>query len=255
MPQTDLLLTDDMEEGLDLNFIRFNEAKKEHGDANHRRLVISASTFGGGTQSLALAADNVSEFYRRIVFSLTGASTGPWTLQVETAERIFYVDNQCGQTVTIDTTAGASTAVTLPTDTKVQLYESATGDFIILDSHEVSTAAAQRPFDVAAFLPGFYSNSQIILKFVYPRQVSIGDDFPLSQAHQGTRVASNKTFDVHRNGSDIGNIAFTTASDFGTFTSSTSYTFSAGDVLEIIAPTSTDSAGQDFSFTIAGLRP
>jgi hypothetical protein len=252
MPQTDIMVTDDMEEGLDLNYIRFNEAKKELSDGNHRRLVIATSTLGGSTYNLPLASgDNVSEFYRRMVFTFAAGSGGTFTFEVPTAERIFFVDNQAGNTITLNSTA--STGPNLVNGTKYQLYESTAGVFTVLDSQE-STASVNRPFDVAAYLPGGYTVTQQVLKFVYPRTALVGDDFPLSQAHVGTALTGAKSFDVHRNGSSIGTVDFTTASQFATFTSSTVYTFVATDILEIFAPGSTDATGMDFSFTIAGVR-
>ena len=133
------------------------------------------------------------------------------------------------------------------------MYESTAGVFTVLDSQE-STASLNRPLDVAAFLPGGYSNTQSILKFVYSRGAVVGDDFPLSQAHVGAALTGARSFDVHRNGSSIGTVDFTTASQFATFTSSTSYTFAVADILEIFAPGSTDATGVDYSFTIAGVR-
>lgn len=254
MPQTDILQTDDMEEGLDLNYIRFNDAKKEHGDANHRLLTIAASTLGGSTAyTLALASDNVSEYYRRMVFQFTGASTAAFTTIVPTAERVFYVDNQTPVAITIDTTGGASTAVTCAAATKTQIAQISGGDFLVLGT-QFSTASANRPFDVGSYSPGFYSNTQIILKFVYPLSITTDQNFPLSQAHVGTATTGTRTFDIHRNGADIGNIVFTSTSQYGSYSSTTSYSWSAGDVLEIIAPASTDATGSDYSFTIAGVR-
>ena len=252
MVQTDIMLTDDMEEGLDLNYIRFNEAKKELSDGNHRRLVIATSTLGGSTFNLPLAVDNVSEFYRRMVFTFTSGSTGGFTFQVPTAEKIFYVDNQSGFLLTLDAT-GSTAQVSLEDNTKYQMYESTAGVFTVLDSQE-STASLNRPLDVAAYLPGAYTNTQTVLKFVYPRSALIGDDFPLSQGHVAVALTGAKAFDVHRNGSSIGTCDFTTASLFATFTSSTTYTFAAADILEIFAPSSTDATGVDYSFTIAGVR-
>lgn len=255
MPQTDIMVTDDMEEGLDLNYLRFNEAKKELSDGNHRRLVIPTSTLGGSTFNLPLASgDNVSEFYRRMVFTFGSGvgSTGAFTFQVPTAEKIFFVDNQSGNAITLDAT-GSTAQINISDQTKYQMYESSAGVFTVLDSQE-TTAALNRPLDVAAFLPGGYSNTQPVLKFVYARATVVGDDFPLSQGHVGTALSGARSFDVHRNGSSIGTCDFTTASQFATFTSSTSYTFAAADVLEIFAPGSTDGTGADYSFTIAGVR-
>ena len=61
MPVTDILFTDDMEEGLTLNYVRFNEAKKEHADAANATLAIVATTFGGSTGT-TLANDAFSKF-------------------------------------------------------------------------------------------------------------------------------------------------------------------------------------------------
>lgn len=253
MPQTDLLQTDDMEEGLDLNFLRFNDGKKEHGDANHKQLSIATSTYGGTTQSLALSADNVSEYFRRAVFRFESGATGAFQVNVPTEQRIFYVDNVSGVTVTIDTTGGASTAVTIPSNSLFQIEQITAGDFKILDQQE-STVSANRPFDLAAYFPGKFNVSQLILKYVYPRTVTIGLNFPLSQGHYGTAPAGAVTFEVEKNGTTIGNITFSSASQTATFTSTVAQVFNAGDVLEITAPATTDSAGADISFTLAGVR-
>ena len=97
MAASDSLLTDDMELNLDLNFVRFNEAKAEHAGAANKVLSVVATTFGNSTSSITpgISGDGQSEFLRRKVLRFTGASTSAWTLAVPTTERIFDIDNQC----------------------------------------------------------------------------------------------------------------------------------------------------------------
>lgn len=257
MVQTDVIRTTDMQTSSTgtVNLTRFNDWKRAYAVSENDRFAVSTSTFGGTTQSLPTASSTLgaqSEFFRNKHLDFTAPTAGSaWTLEVPNEHRIFIITNNSGQTITLESTAGASPTLDIA-DAKTYTVGLDTTGFALLKDHIVSTGASTKPYSVGVYNEGVSGDSQQFVKFVYPRDVIISSGFPLSEGHLTTGPDAAWEGSIQFNSTQIGTVNFTSGSTTATFTSSAAYTFGAGDVLEIIGPSTADPGAKDFSFTIAG---
>lgn len=105
-------------------------------------------------------------------------------------------------------------------------------------------------YDIAFFVAGKPSNSQVILEFIATRSVVMPASLTGSQAKAGTASSATATFDIQVNGVSKGSMVFTSSAT-GTFTFSSQVTLAAGDVLTVIAPGSADANLADVRATFA----
>lgn len=258
MVTTDVLKSTDMSTGSTAGVARFNLWKRVYAASENSRYVTTTSTFGGTTQTLPNASSTlggVSEFFRNKFLDFGAGSTGDWTLQTPTEDRQFIIRNGSGSNITLDTTAGASPTLTIPNGITytVNLYETGPGFYVIKD-HVLSTAVSStKPYAVASYQEGVASAGTLFTKVVLARSFTVPTNFTNSQGHVETAPTDGTyTVDILFNSTVIGTISFSTGSTTATFSSTQSYTFGAGDILELVGSTTPDSVADNFSFTIFG---
>lgn len=110
-----------------------------------------------------------------------------------------------------------------------------------------------QPFDIASFYPGVPGNSQVLLRFVATRAVTLPSSLTGSQGSAGAASTGTATIDVKKNGSNVGTVVFT-ASATATFTAGSPISLAAGDILTLVAPASADATLADIAITLAGTR-
>jgi hypothetical protein len=113
---------------------------------------------------------------------------------------------------------------------------------------DVETTAKQ---PCSFYIPGLYTASEVIARFVAPRTVTLPSGCSGSYANLETAHSSAITFGIYKNTTLVGTINFGASSTTATFTLSSSQTFSAGDTLVIKAPGSvTNAAGLTLSLML-----
>lgn len=110
-------------------------------------------------------------------------------------------------------------------------------------------------------VPGFYdmtldtesqfTSNQQMWKLPFVRTVSLPANCAGSVAICDVAPTAAVSFTLEKNGSSIGTVNFAIGATTGTF-STTATTFSAGDVLKVIAPGLTDNTFSGLSLTLAG---
>jgi hypothetical protein len=233
-------------------------------------------TTGEGNQALA-----------NMVFVFTSALTAARTVTVPTNKKLYVIKNATtgGFKITVKTPSGTGIDV-LASDGYVFVYcdgtnvvgigaigSAPTTSFIGLtdvpasfsgaglDAVEVNSGAtalvfSARPYVVAGFAPGTYTNSQVILAYPVDRAVTFAGNLANSKATLTAAVTASTTFVVKKNGTQIGTIVFstgTTATSFTT-TSGAAQTFAAGDILSIEGPASADATAAGLGFSLQGTR-
>ena len=114
-------------------------------------------------------------------------------------------------------------------------------------------ASSLSSYDVSAFIAGVPASSDVVFRFIAVRPVTFADDFALSDAHARVAATALATFDVQKNGVNVGDIQFAIAAVDGTFlTDAGSVSLAAGDRLEIVAPASPDASLEDIAITFKG---
>lgn len=111
-------------------------------------------------------------------------------------------------------------------------------------------------FDIGGGCNGAPAASQVLLRAIMVRSISFDNDFAGSQAEAEVAATAQTDFDVQKNGSSIGYFRFAAAGTAATFVTSGSgdETFSAGDVLKVVAPASPDATLANIAFTFAGTK-
>ncbi len=113
---------------------------------------------------------------------------------------------------------------------------------------DVETTAKQ---PCSFYIPGLYTASEVIARFVAPRTVTLPSGCSGSYANLETAHSSAITFGIYKNTTLVGTINFGASSTTATFTLSSTQTFSAGDTLVIKAPGSvTNAAGLTLSLML-----
>lgn len=77
-------------------------------------------TFASGDVTLGFASSNAAQDFRNIRLRLTGTTAGPRNLIVPTIQKIYFIDNQTADTITVKTSAG--TGVAVPTGARSVMF-------------------------------------------------------------------------------------------------------------------------------------
>lgn len=111
-------------------------------------------------------------------------------------------------------------------------------------------------YDIGIFVPGSpYNSGQLLLEVGYSRGITYGSNFSPSAAVCTAPPASGLLLAIENNGELVGTISFSAGSTLGSFSSiSSSTTFSPGNVLTIIAPSTVDPNFANVSITFSGLK-
>lgn len=77
-------------------------------------------TFASGDVTLGFASSNAAQDFRNIRLRLTGTTAGPRNLIVPNIQKIYFIDNQTADTITVKTSAG--TGVAVPTGARSVMF-------------------------------------------------------------------------------------------------------------------------------------
>lgn len=109
-------------------------------------------------------------------------------------------------------------------------------------------------YDVGGFYPGVPTASAIVTQYPFPRTVEFPSSLTGSQGKAGTAATAQTDFDVQKNGSSVGTMRFAASATSATFIMSSATTFSAGDILKVVAPGTPDATLANISFALAGVK-
>jgi hypothetical protein len=116
------------------------------------------------------------------------------------------------------------------------------------------TVTGPTPFIVSASITGVALNSETVLQYVAPQSFTIPAGASGSLAKANSAATGSATFTIKKNGAAVGTIAFPASGTTGTFAFATTQTFSAGDVLQLSAPSTADLTLADIGITLYGTK-
>lgn len=229
-------------------YITANDAIQYLEHAHNRRL--NSGALGGSDWTVSEA--NFIRYGAFVAESASGAFdiTMPATVNGTTTERIYSVRNATAQTATLQSSGTPAATVTLRSGASALVYQNGTTIVALAFWNGATTA----PYNPAFFKPGQPTASEVCLEYRSPTAFDMADDFAGSYGYCIANPTSTATFDVKKNGSNIGTVAISTLGVFTFLTSGGATSMAAGDRLSVVAPGSPDATLSGIAISFAGTR-
>lgn len=106
----------------------------------------------------------------------------------------------------------------------------------------------------SGFLPGVSTDGAVMAVLISGDAVSLPAGLTGSYAKAEVAATGSATYNLYKNGDAIGSVDFAASSTVATFTFTGAVTFSAGDRLRVLAPTTADATLADISFLFKATR-
>lgn len=116
-----------------------------------------------------------------------------------------------------------------------------------------SFVAAAKYYDVDGGAIGAITASQLLKQFVSGRTITFPSGLVDSQGYAATAPTDSVTFTITANETNVGTMVFAAGSNTATFTASSAFTLTPGQILTIVGPASADATLATVSFTLLGL--
>lgn len=230
-------------------YITHNDAIDDLEEAANRRKLSGGSL--SGTWTIA-EADFIRNF--SFVAEVNTANFDivlPATVNSATTQRVYAVRNASAFTATVKSSGSPVATVSLLAGQSALVEQNGTSIFTLALWNGRTTA----PYNVAAYKPGLPTASEVIFQFVTPTAFTLADNFAGSQGYVEVNPTASATFDVKKNGTNIGTVVVGTGGGFTFATSGTGLeTFSVGDRLTVAAPGTPDATLSGFHVAFAGTR-
>jgi len=107
-------------------------------------------------------------------------------------------------------------------------------------------------YDIAGYYNNLLTASDTMFKYVTVRDFYVQANFSGSQGHSDVAATASATFNIAKNGSNIGTAVFAAAGTSPSFTLGAATNFVVGDRLSIICPSVQDVSLSNVSLTIKG---
>lgn len=107
-------------------------------------------------------------------------------------------------------------------------------------------------YDIAGFFGGSPTASQLMLQFVAATAFTLPASLTNSQLYAVTDPAADWDVDIQKNGSSVGTLSIAGGANTGTFSFASETSFTAGDRLTLVAPSSVDADVADISWNLKG---
>jgi hypothetical protein len=208
--------------------------------------AISIPTDANYTLSLITAPEEWQ--YGILKVSSVGALTATRDLIVPANKKHYIVFN--------NTTGGQSIRIKTSGGTGITIANGGTA-FVRCDGTNVVAISGGESgigYDIGGFFPFTPISSQLMLKHVFTRSVSLPASLTGSQGKSGVAATAQTDINVLKNGVSIGTIRFAASATTATFIMASPQTFAAGDWIDFIAPATPDITLADISYTLKGTR-
>lgn len=145
---------------------------------------------------------------------------------------------------------GQTIYVKLPAfNTFGQMLQSLAG--VTANTYTLTGAGAVTPSNVPIQFLGIPQSGAPVSRYTFGELVNLPSGLTASVCTAGTAATSSTTFNIAKNGTNIGTMNFAATATSATFAMASSHSFIAGDVLTI-TPTRTDATLADLSGLLVG---
>jgi hypothetical protein len=203
------------------------------------------SSFGAGDMLLANVQSVTGlKTFDPSKFAMKGSSTGITTIATANDSASNYTQTLQKATGTIalsgDNTTGSAAKLTTARTI---------GGVSFDGSGDIS-----QPYDIAGFISGVPTASQIGLLHVFNRTITFAAAISGSHGVATVAATAQTDFDVQKNGTSVGTIRFAASATTASFIASSGFSCAATDVIKVIAPATPDATLANIAWTLAGVR-
>lgn len=239
-----------MSANLNLPTLSENQASKEVTINDALGIIDAAITeiFVADCTSGSVVLTN-SQFQRMGRINITNVSTTGRTVTVPAIKRSFFATSDAANSDSADLVCGSTTVTLAPGDVVFAFTDGTTDGLVAF----LIVASSGLPYDLSFFVGGLPGSSEVVLDYVAVRSFTFPASLTGSFFKAGAASTGSVSFTLKKNGSSIGTVAFA-ASATGAATFASPVTFAAGDVLQVVAPVSSDATLADIAFAFKGTR-
>ena len=192
-----------------------------------------------------------TQYRRNLRFNIANLTASGKKLILPANKKLAIVTNEAANTHPISVEKG-STALSILPGAAAIIYTDGTTDGLLA----VGTAtSARKPYDIATYCNGLPDISEMLLRFNYPRAVTLPANLVGSRITAAAAATATTDFILSKNGGSIATLRFAAAGTTATIVGMGSdITFAVNDQLSIQAPATPDATLADIAFTIAGVQ-
>ena len=106
---------------------------------------------------------------------------------------------------------------------------------------------------VSGSLSGRPTANLVLQSYVFAAPVTLPVGLSGSRGTASTAATATTTFNIQKNGANVGTMVFAPSAAAATFTMNPATLFNAGDVLTVIAPSTPDATLANLAWTITGI--
>ena len=243
-----------MSNNLGLDQVAENQAAKE--------VTINTAT---GQLDAALTETYVADYtanaditltntqYRRAVrLQVSNLTNAGRKLTLPALKKLSVVTSDASNTQPLSVVKGTTT-LTLDVGASIIIYTDGTANGLVVLGRE--TPAVVKPYDVATFCAGKPDSSEMLLRFNYPRAVTLPASLSGSRITAAVAATATTDFLLTKNGSTIATIRFAASGTVASVSGMASdVSFAVNDQLALSAPGTQDATLADIAFTFAGVQ-
>jgi hypothetical protein len=93
----------------------------------------------------------------------------------------------------------------------------------------------------------------VLQSYVFAAPATVPAGFSGSRGTAATAATASTTFNIQKNGANVGTMVFAPSAAAATFTMNSAILFNAGDVLTLVAPSAPDATVANLAWTIMGI--
>lgn len=192
-----------------------------------------------------------TQYRRNVRFDAVNLTASGKKLILPAIKKLAVVTSAAANTQTLLIEKGSTQLSLLPGAAVILYTDGTTNGLVTLGT----ATAAKKPYDVATFCSGKPVASEVLLRFNYPRAVTLLASLSGSRITAATAATSTTDFLLAKNGSTIATVRFAAAGTVASVVGMASdVAFAANDQLSLSAPGSQDATLADIAFTFAGVQ-
>lgn len=174
-------------------------------------------------------------------------------LTFNVADTTFYFWNGSAWTA-LAGGGGGATAFTGLSDVPAS-YSGAGHQAVQVNAGATALEFVDKPADPMVYVPGAYTNSQVLFKGTPVRPWNFPSGLTGSVANLDVAATASTVFSLQKNGTQFGTITVAASGTTGTLAAGSATSFNGTtDVFSIVGPASADATAAGLSFTLKGVR-